>query len=108
MLKMVRELAVDNPWVLRIIMGLIAVTFVVTMGWFGFEAPQADRVAVVEGQKITAKEYRTAYNRAVEFYRQNYKDKFNSDLLFCNQAIRRHDDRDGEHAAQKDELCTGA
>src|SRR3989304_1321659 len=81
MLKIVRELAVENPWVLRIIIGLIAITFVLTMGWFGFEAPKGDRVAVVEGQKITAKEYRAAYNRAVEFYRQNYKEKFNNDLL---------------------------
>jgi peptidyl-prolyl cis-trans isomerase D len=81
MLKIVREMAVENPWVLRIVIGLIAVTFVVTMGWFGFQAPEGDRVAVVDGKEITAKEYRAAYNRAVEFYRQNYKDKFNSDLL---------------------------
>ncbi|MBI5197050.1 MAG: SurA N-terminal domain-containing protein [Nitrospirae bacterium] len=81
LLKYVREMAVENPWVLRIIIGLIAVTFVVTMGWFGFEAPTANRAAVVDGTEVTMKQYQAAYNRAVSFYRQTYKDKFDEEML---------------------------
>ena len=81
MLKIVRELAVENPWVLRIIIGLIAVAFIITMGWFGFEAPTSNRAALVNGTEVSLKEYRGAYNRAVEFYRQTYKDQFNDEFL---------------------------
>jgi peptidyl-prolyl cis-trans isomerase D len=81
MLKTVRVMAVENPWVLRIIIGLIAVTFIVTMGWFGFEAPTANRAAMVDGTEVTLKEYQIAYNRAVSFYRDNYKEEFNDEFL---------------------------
>ncbi len=81
MLKIVRELAVDNPWVLKIIMGVIALTFVITMGWWGIKAPTQDVVVSVNGYNIKAQEYRKAYNRAVEFYRETYKDKFDAELL---------------------------
>jgi len=81
MLKIIRELAVENPWVLKIIMGVIAVTFVITMGWWGIKMPGQDVVASVNGHPIKVKEYRRAYNRAVEYYRDMYKDKFSPELL---------------------------
>ncbi len=81
MLKIVRELAVDNPWVLKVIMGVIAVTFVITMGWWGIKAPQQSVVVSVNGHDIHAQDYRKAYNRAVEYYREVYKDKFDAEML---------------------------
>lgn len=81
MLKIVRELAVDNPWVLKIIMGVIALTFVITMGWWGIKQPKENVVVTVNGHNIMVPDYRKAYNRAVEYYREVYKDKFDSDML---------------------------
>lgn len=81
MLKLVRELAIDNPWVLKIIMGLIAVTFVITMGWWGIKSPKENVVVIVNGHNILVQDYRRAYNRSVEYYRDLYKDKFDADLM---------------------------
>lgn len=81
MLKIVRELAVDNPWVLKIIMGVIAVTFVITMGWWGIQSPTENVVVVVNGHSIKVQDYKRAYNRTVEYYRDAFKDKFDADLL---------------------------
>lgn len=81
MLKIVRQLAVDNPLVLKIIMGVIAATFVITMGWWGIKAPQQNIVASVEGHNIQAQDYRKAYNRAIVYYREVYKEKFNDEML---------------------------
>lgn len=81
MLKIVRALAVDNPWVLKIIMGVIALTFVITMGWWGIKAPGENIVMSVNGHDVNVQEYRKAYNRAIEFYRNTYKDKFDAEML---------------------------
>ncbi|MCC6543732.1 MAG: SurA N-terminal domain-containing protein [Nitrospirae bacterium] len=81
MLKIVRELAVDNPLVLKIIMGVIAVTFVLSMGWYGIKSRDADMAISVNGMEIKAQEYNKAYNRAVDSYRNAYKDKFDSEML---------------------------
>ncbi len=81
MLKIVRELAVENPWVLKIIMGVIAVTFVITMGWWGIQMPRQDVVVSVNGHDIKVQEYKRAYNNAIEYYRDMYKDKFSPELL---------------------------
>lgn len=81
MLKIVRELAIDNPLVLKIIMGVIAVTFVLSMGWYGIQSRDADVAISVNGMEIKAQEYSKAYNRAVESYRDAYKDKFDAEML---------------------------
>src|SRR3990172_939292 len=81
MLKIVRKLAVENPLVLKIIMGGIALTFVITMGWWGIKAPQQNVLASVNGHNVNAQDYRKAYNRAVAYYREIYKDKFDAEML---------------------------
>lgn len=40
-----------------------------------------DAVAVVNGEKILAKEYRNAYRKAEEYYRGIYRDGFNDELV---------------------------
>ncbi len=81
MLKMVRELAVDNPLVLKIIMGVIAVTFVFSMGWYGIQSREADVAISVNGMEIKSQDYKRAYSRAVESYRDMYKDQFDAEML---------------------------
>ena len=48
MLKTVRSVAIDNPWCLRLAMVAIAVTFVITMGWWGFDRPDKNGEAVAD------------------------------------------------------------
>ena len=36
MLKLMREASHSYPWLLKSIMGIIALAFVITMGWWGF------------------------------------------------------------------------
>ena len=67
MLKIVRELAVDNPLVLKIIMGVIALTFVITMGWWGIQRPGQNVVITVNKHEIEVQEYRRAYNQAIDY-----------------------------------------
>ena len=81
MLKLVRRLAIDNPLVLKIIMAVVALTFVISMGWWGIKAPGTNIVAEVDGYKIKAIDYRRAYNNAIDYYRRAYGNKFNADLL---------------------------
>src|SRR3990172_185843 len=81
MLELIRKGAIDNPWLFRIIMGIIAITFVVTMGWVGLSAPTSDVVAQVNNHKISLNEYRRSYQNAIEFYRNLFKDGFNEDLV---------------------------
>jgi len=40
MLKLIREGSHSYPWLLKSIMGVIALTFLVTMGWWGFGEQQ--------------------------------------------------------------------
>ena len=81
MLKIVRELAVDNPLVLKIIMGVIALTFVITMGWWGIQMPGQNVVITVNKHEIEVQEYRRAYNQAIDYYRELYKDQFNAEMI---------------------------
>lgn len=81
MLKIIRELAVDNPLVLKIIMGVIALTFVITMGWWGIKMPGQNVVITVNNHEIEVQEYRRAYNQAIDYYRDLYKDEFNAEMI---------------------------
>lgn len=73
MIKIIREGSQKYPWILKTLMLVIAVTFVIGMGWWGFEASQPNIVATVGPYKITFDEYRRAYQRAYRFYRDQLK-----------------------------------
>ena len=83
MLKVLRESAIENPWFFRTIMLMIAVAFVITMGWgFGTSASnKKDYVAKVNGEPITTEEFQDSYRTTVAFYKSMMKDKFNEDTL---------------------------
>lgn len=70
MIKLIREGSTKYPWLLKIVMLVIAVTFTIGMGWFGYEtAQQPNVVAVVGAYQVELEEFRRAYNRLDDFYR---------------------------------------
>jgi peptidyl-prolyl cis-trans isomerase D len=71
MIKLLREASHRYPWFLKSIMGLLAIAFVITMGWWGFSEQKGDAVASVGDLTVSTEEFQRAYRN---FY-QAYKDK---------------------------------
>lgn len=70
MIKLIREGSTKYPWLLKFVMLVIAVTFTIGMGWFGYEtAQQPNVVAVVGSYQVELDEFRQAFNRLEAFYR---------------------------------------
>lgn len=70
MIKLIREGSKKYPWMLKIIMLIIGVTFVIGMGWFGFDnAQQPNVVAAVGPYTVDAREFRNAYTRTYDAYK---------------------------------------
>ncbi|MEK7747760.1 MAG: SurA N-terminal domain-containing protein [Nitrospirota bacterium] len=77
MLKIVREWTVEKPWLLRIIIGALAITFVISLAWVGDQAnDHVEVVAEVGEEKISIQEYRRVYKNMSRFYRKLLKDQF--------------------------------
>jgi hypothetical protein len=70
MLKMIREIAIERPWLLRTIMVLIALVFVVTMGWWGFEENKEDSVITVGDDRVSREEYQRTYQGLSRQYKE--------------------------------------
>lgn len=82
MIKLLRQGAIENPWIFRILMLLIAVAFVITMGWgLGLSDRTTPIVARVDDRSITSVEYERAYRNAERYYRDVFKEQFNAELL---------------------------
>ncbi len=77
MLRLMREHA--SSWLIKIILGAIVIVFVF-WGVGSFRQEKADRIAFVNEEPITAEQYREAYNRLVERYRQ-FGAKLNEDMI---------------------------
>jgi peptidyl-prolyl cis-trans isomerase D len=80
MIKLLRHGAIENPWVYRIIMLVIAVTFIITMGWWGFGEDSRQVVARVGDRSITLEEYERAYRNYERSYRDALKEQFTPEL----------------------------
>ncbi|HJR77101.1 MAG TPA: SurA N-terminal domain-containing protein [Nitrospiraceae bacterium] len=76
MIKLLREVAHDYPWFLKSIMGILAIAFIITMGWWGFGQQTGNVVASVGELSIQQDEYRRAYENTYRFY----KDKGQTDI----------------------------
>jgi peptidyl-prolyl cis-trans isomerase D len=76
MIKLLREAAHDYPWFLKSIMGVLALAFIITMGWWGFGQQPGDLVASVGEFTIPQDEFRRAYENTYRFY----KDKGQTDI----------------------------
>ena len=77
MIKLIREGAMQQKWLFRTLMIVIAVTFTVGMGWWGFGESSADirdAVIVAGDNAVTLNEYRRAYRNAHRQYRQISQD----------------------------------
>jgi len=73
MIRLIREGSQNYPWILKGIIGLIAVTFVGGMGWYGYEAARPNSVATIGSYTVSLDEYRRAKNKLYRFYKDQLK-----------------------------------
>ncbi len=76
MIKTMRDAAHNYPWLLKSIMGLLAVAFVITMGWWGFGEQAGGPVAKVGEQSVTLDEFKRTYENMHRIYKDNVKTEF--------------------------------
>lgn len=76
MIKAIRNAAHNYPWLLKSIMGILAVAFVITMGWWGFGEQSTNTIATVGDLTISRDEFRRAY----EMMYRAYKERGGGDL----------------------------
>jgi SurA-like protein len=81
MIKLMRESAHKYPWLLKSAMGLLAILFIITMGWWGFSERQSDAVASVGDLKVSHTEYLRTYQNAYRYYHDNLKGEVKDDVL---------------------------
>jgi parvulin-like peptidyl-prolyl isomerase len=74
MIKLIREGSRKYPWILVSIMGVIVVTFVVGMGWWGYGQTAISSVATVGDMSISIEEYRRAYRNLQDALREDGKE----------------------------------
>jgi hypothetical protein len=81
MIKLMREGARKYPWLLKSIMGLLAIAFIITMGWWGFGEKQSNGIASVGDLTVTRDEYRRTYENTYRFYKDNVQGDFKEETL---------------------------
>jgi peptidyl-prolyl cis-trans isomerase D len=82
MIKLLREGNARFPWVLKGVMVVIALTFVVGMGWWGYGESQSDVVATVGPLKVSRDEFVRRYKNLYEFAKkQKMPDAIKDDVL---------------------------
>ncbi|MEP6887606.1 MAG: SurA N-terminal domain-containing protein [Nitrospirales bacterium] len=81
MIKLMREGARKYPWLLKSIMGGLAIAFVVGMGWWGFTDSQSNGIASVGDLPISREEYRRAYENTYRYYKDNVQGDFKEETL---------------------------
>ena len=87
MIRIIRESSDKYPWLIKGIMIIIAVTFVIGMGWWGFEASQTNAVATVGGYKVTREELIQAKQRYARFYKEQLKQEDVKDDMIRQLAL---------------------
>lgn len=73
MIRIIREGSTKYPWILKGLILGIAVTFVIGMGWYGYESTQPNAVATVGPYKVTKEEYLRTKQGYYRFYRDQLK-----------------------------------
>lgn len=81
MIKLMREGAHKYPWLLKSMMGILAIAFVVGMGWWGFTDSQSNGIASVGDLPISREEYRRAYENTYRYYKDNVQGDFKEETL---------------------------
>jgi peptidyl-prolyl cis-trans isomerase D len=78
MLSLMRKHA--TSWLIKIILGAIVIVFVL-WGVGSWTSQRSGMVATVNGEMITAEDYRVAYKRLIEQVRQNFGNNLNDELI---------------------------
>ena len=78
MLSLMREHA--TSWIIKILLTIIVVVFVFSFGYSSFQN-RGDRLAVVNGDTISRTTYEQTYKRILDYYRQQFGQNFDSELL---------------------------
>lgn len=73
MIRIIREGSTKYPWILKGLILGIAVTFVIGMGWYGYESSQPNAVATVGPYKVKKDEYLRTKQGYYRFYRDQLK-----------------------------------
>jgi hypothetical protein len=84
MIRIIRE---GSPWVIKGVILVIAVTFVIGMGWYGYEASQPNAVASVGPYTVDRQEYLRAKQRYYRFYRDQLKQEEVKDEMIQQLAL---------------------
>lgn len=81
MIKLMRDASHNYPWVLKSIMGVLAIAFVITMGWWGFGEESGNAVATVGDLSVTREEFRRAYENMYRFYKDKVPGEFKDESI---------------------------
>jgi peptidyl-prolyl cis-trans isomerase D len=69
-----------GSWMIKILLGGIAITFV-TWGGYQVTSQRSGRMATVNGETITAEEYRLTYKRLIEQVQQRFGNNLNEEMI---------------------------
>jgi peptidyl-prolyl cis-trans isomerase D len=81
MIKSMREASHSYPWLLKSVMGIIAIAFVITMGWWGFGEQTGTVVASVGELTVSRDEFRRAYENTYRFYKEKVTGEFKDETI---------------------------
>lgn len=81
MIKVMRSAAHNYPWLLKSIMGILAIAFVITMGWWGFGEQTGSAVATVGDLTVSRDEFRRAYENMYRFYKEKIPGEFKDETI---------------------------
>lgn len=81
MIKLMREASHNHPWLLKSIMGILAVAFVITMGWWGFGEQRGTVVASVGDLTVSHDEFKRAYENSYRFYKDKLPGEFKDETI---------------------------
>lgn len=81
MIKVLRFANEKYPWFLAAMMGFIAITFIVGMGWWGFGEHTGSTVATVGDLKISQDEFKRAYENTYRFYKDKVPGDFKDETI---------------------------
>lgn len=81
MIKILRFANEKYPWFLAIMMGFIAISFIVGMGWWGFGEHSGSVVATVGDQSVSVDEFKRAYENTYRFYKEKVPGEFKDETI---------------------------
>ena len=81
MIKLMREAAHNYPWLLKSVMGILAIAFIITMGWWGFEQQEPNAVASIGSLNVTREEFLRSYENLYRFYKEKLPGDFKDETL---------------------------